>query len=164
MTTKTDEQDRFAFEAEYSHAYPVAASRPGKFDREDWGDYVDASVGIGWRMYQAGRAALQSQKPEPNDLMLYGVLCMPFDMAMANELSRVQFYQRAQQALNELEYLQSQLDFLIAEEATVEKKTTDRYGTTYRVRWPYLGEAITEWFRTPRDAIDRARRIEGDGK
>ena len=54
------------------------------------------------------RAALQSQKPKPNDLMLSGVLRMPFDMAMASEISRLQFYHRAQQALDELDALQSQ--------------------------------------------------------
>jgi hypothetical protein len=53
-------------------------------------------------------AAPQSQKPEPNNLMLSAVIRMPFEMAMADPISRMQFYQRAQQALNELEALQSQ--------------------------------------------------------
>lgn len=52
------------------------------------------------------RAALQSQKPKGNDIMLSGVIRMPFEMAMADPISRMQFYQRAQQALNELESLQ----------------------------------------------------------
>lgn len=54
------------------------------------------------------RAALQSQKPKGNDIMLSGVIRMPFEMAMADPISRMQFYQRAQQALNELEAMQSQ--------------------------------------------------------
>ena len=54
------------------------------------------------------RAALQSQKPKPNNLMLSAVIRMPFEMAMADPISRMQFYQRSQQALNELEALQSQ--------------------------------------------------------
>lgn len=58
--------------------------------------------------YQAGRAALQAQKPKGNDIMLSGVIRMPFEMAMADPISRMQFYQRAQQALNELEAMQSQ--------------------------------------------------------
>ena len=38
-----------------------------------------------------------------SDVMLYGVLRMPYEMAMADELSRYQFYQRAQEAADRLE-------------------------------------------------------------
>lgn len=37
-----------------------------------------------------------------SDVMLFGALRMPIDLAMDNELSRRQFYQRAQQAADEL--------------------------------------------------------------
>lgn len=33
-----------------------------------------------------------------SDVMLFGVLNMPYEMAMADELSRFQFYQRVQEA------------------------------------------------------------------
>ncbi len=38
-----------------------------------------------------------------SDLMLLGVLRMPYEMAMDNELSRRQFYDRAQQAADRIE-------------------------------------------------------------
>lgn len=38
-----------------------------------------------------------------SDVMLYGVLRMPYEMAMDDELSKYQFYQRAQQAVEELD-------------------------------------------------------------
>ena len=37
-------------------------------------------------------------------------------------------------------------------------------GTRYRLGWPDDGEAQSEWFKCPREAIDHARRIEGDGE
>lgn len=40
-----------------------------------------------------------------SDLMFYGVLRMPYEMAMENELSRRQFYDRAQEAANRVERL-----------------------------------------------------------
>jgi hypothetical protein len=44
-----------------------------------------------------------------SDLMLTAVLAMPYEMAMENELSRKQFYERAQQALAEIERLRGLL-------------------------------------------------------
>jgi hypothetical protein len=44
-----------------------------------------------------------------SDLMLFGVLQMPYDMAMADELSRRQYYDRAQQALGMIEAMRSEL-------------------------------------------------------
>lgn len=38
-----------------------------------------------------------------SDLMFYGVLRMPYEMAMGNEISRYQFYQTAQAAADRLE-------------------------------------------------------------
>lgn len=38
-----------------------------------------------------------------SDMMLFGVLGMPFEMAMGDELSRVQFWQRAQQAATRIQ-------------------------------------------------------------
>lgn len=36
-----------------------------------------------------------------SDIMLNAVIQMPYEMAMKDELSRIQFYERANQALNE---------------------------------------------------------------
>jgi hypothetical protein len=40
-----------------------------------------------------------------SDVMLFGVLRMPYEMTMSSELSRRQFYERAQEAANRLEGL-----------------------------------------------------------
>ena len=48
-----------------------------------------------------------------SDVMLYGVLRMPYEMAMADEMSRFQFYQRAQQALDRLEVAEARVDKLL---------------------------------------------------
>lgn len=45
-----------------------------------------------------------------SDLMLTAVLSMPYDMAMENEFSRRQFWDRAQQALAEIERLTTERD------------------------------------------------------
>jgi hypothetical protein len=44
-----------------------------------------------------------------SDVMLFGVLRMPMEMAMADDLSRMQFYQRAQQAADRIEELERHL-------------------------------------------------------
>jgi hypothetical protein len=44
-----------------------------------------------------------------SDVMLFGVLQMPYDMAMADELSRRQYYDRAQQALGMIEAMRAEL-------------------------------------------------------
>jgi hypothetical protein len=44
-----------------------------------------------------------------SDLMLYGVLRMPYDLTMANELSRRQFYSRVQEAAGRLEAAEGKL-------------------------------------------------------
>lgn len=44
-----------------------------------------------------------------SDIMLVGVLNMPYEMAMSSELSRTQYYQRAQQAIKKLDELEELL-------------------------------------------------------
>ena len=44
-----------------------------------------------------------------SDVMLFGVLNMPFDLAMANELSRYQYHQRGVEAAAEITRLRDQL-------------------------------------------------------
>lgn len=99
MNTK---QERAAFEAFMRKRHPDVS-----LNRFTTGCYLVSMTRHHWEGWK-NRAALQSQEPKGNDLMLSGVIRMPFEMAMASEISRLQFYHRAQQALNELEALQSQ--------------------------------------------------------
>jgi hypothetical protein len=48
-----------------------------------------------------------------SDVMLYGILRMPYEMAMNDELSRWQFYQTAQQALNRMVIAEERVDKLL---------------------------------------------------
>lgn len=59
------------------------------------------------------------------DIMLYGALRMPYEMAMGDELSRHQYWQRAQQALDEL---------------TLAKMDAERY--QWAIAHPHLLEKI----------------------
>lgn len=166
MTTKTDEQERAEFERWHLLRYMFEAVW-----HPDGGVYLSHAQGR-WEAYQAGRAALQSQKPKANDLMLSAILRMPFEMAMADPISRMQFYQRAQQALNELEALQSQ-DLDDAERYRYLRDSAQlfshfgdignsgwcvmRRDHTIRRVFTYNGPELDE-------AIDHARRVEGEGK
>lgn len=100
--TINSEKLRAEFEAWYTAQYTSYIPRSGN-------GYSNLDTELAWQAYQAGQAAMQLQKPEANDLMLSAVIRMPFEMAMADPISRMQFYQRAQQALNELEAMQSQV-------------------------------------------------------
>lgn len=50
-----------------------------------------------------------------SDVLFYGVLRMPYDMAMGDEISRLQFYQRVQQAAGRLEAAELEVATLRAE-------------------------------------------------
>lgn len=50
-----------------------------------------------------------------SDVMLFGILRMPFDLAMSDEISRHQYWQRGQQAVNEIEKLRAEVEQLRAE-------------------------------------------------
>jgi hypothetical protein len=52
-----------------------------------------------------------------SDVMLLGVLRMPLEMAMSDELSRLQFHQRAQQAADRIEADADEIERLQAENA-----------------------------------------------
>lgn len=52
-----------------------------------------------------------------SDLMFYGVLRMPYEMAMADELSRLQFYSRAKEAADRIEAADKRIAELEAENA-----------------------------------------------
>lgn len=47
-----------------------------------------------------------------SDTMLYGVLRMPYELAMGSELSRRQFWDRAQEAASEIERLRNRVECL----------------------------------------------------
>lgn len=49
-----------------------------------------------------------------SDTMLFGVLRMPYELAMSGEMGRRQFYGRAQQATDEIEHLRAELAALRA--------------------------------------------------
>ncbi len=55
------------------------------------------------------------------------------------------------------------LNWLAEQEAQIQSLALAN-GTRYRLGWPDDGEAQSEWFKSPREAIDHARRIEGGGK
>lgn len=67
-----------------------------------------------------------------SDLMLTAVLSMPYEMAMGDEFSRRQFWDRAQQALAEIERLravaQHEADCAEAYRAQVETMIAERDG------------------------------------
>lgn len=44
-----------------------------------------------------------------SDVMFYGVLRMPYEMVVANNISLVQFYGRAQEAANRVESAEAEL-------------------------------------------------------
>lgn len=147
------------------------AFREGFCSRETYNDSTVNDEDEEWEKLRSyylrkARAALQPQKPESISRMLSAVLRMPFDISMADHVSRTQFYQRAQQALDELETLQSQ-DREDAEryrwlrdKARVFKQDPDMNGNHYwmvRINGALRGTTIDA-------AIDRARRIEGDGE
>lgn len=158
------EQERAEFEAHFSrppfewefHRYGEQSAWPGNYQL-----YEHQCAWEAW----CGRATLQSQKPEPNNLMLSAVIRMPFKMAMADPISRIQFYQRAQQALNELEALQLQDREEVMEMALCEsRRLVLRIGQTYRFV-PRDGCKACEELKVEHDqaySIDQARSVEGE--
>jgi hypothetical protein len=50
-----------------------------------------------------------------SDVMLFGVLRMPYDLAMYTELSRAQFYERTQEAADTIEFQAAEIAKLTAE-------------------------------------------------
>ena len=49
-----------------------------------------------------------------SDVMLFGVLRMPYDMAMATQISRHQYWQRGQEAADRIEALEKTLRKIIS--------------------------------------------------
>jgi len=68
-----------------------------------------------------------------SDVMLFGVLRMPYEMAMEGEIARLQFYNRAQEAANRLERVESELTALRAAAGAL-IKAKGRYHTEQNYR------------------------------
>jgi hypothetical protein len=77
--------------------------------------------------------------------MFFGVLRMPYEMAMSGEISRRQFYSRAQEAADRVEALEAEVARLRAAPAagTVEKDA-ERYRHIREAQWFKAGFAKTE--------------------
>ena len=58
------------------------------------------------------------------DAMFFGVLRMPYEMAMADEMSRHQFHSRAQEAADRVEQMMDELDALRRENAALKAQPT----------------------------------------
>ena len=74
-----------------------------------------------------------------SDVMFYGVLRMPYEMAMEGEISRIQFYGRAQQAAERVERAESELNAaraLLRE--VVDMVSSEEYNDTIRKADAYL--------------------------
>ncbi|MCK9234958.1 MAG: hypothetical protein M0P09_01425 [Acholeplasmataceae bacterium] len=90
-------------------------------------------------------------------------------------LSQKQFMRHAlEEVLDLANYLQGalqsqdredaeRLDWLAEQEAQIQSLALAN-GTRYRLGWPDDGEAQSEWFKSPREAVDHARSIEGGGE
>jgi hypothetical protein len=101
------------------------------------------------------------------DVMLFGVLRMPYEMAMVDELSRRQFWGRAQQAADEITTLRADNERLRAAlEWALDNAGADHPSYPYRVPddvWakPYLvtgdcGGVGEEHFATALEAVEAA--------
>jgi phosphoketolase len=105
--------------------------------------------------------ALQHRSKTMSDVMLFGVLKMPYEMAMASELSRFQFYQRVQELVARVE-VQPPLPVLAQEvtDAEVEKACH----TAYVQHGPKDMRSVLEQFVKSRAAIAAAIASTKEGK
>jgi len=69
-----------------------------------------------------------------SDVMLFGVLRMPYEMAMVSELSRLQFHDRAQQACDAIEALQAEREALRADAERLRIRG-EAYETAYGIAY-----------------------------
>lgn len=97
--------------------------------------------------------------------MDHGIIGMPFKLAMSSELSRRQFYSRAQAVLVERDQLRAEveemrkdaerLDFMIDERAVIQELLA-LDGPRFTLAWNESGEFQKHVYGTPREAIDAA--------
>jgi len=75
--------------------------------------------------------------------MLFGVLRMPYELAMADELSRRQFYDRAQQAANRLDEAMKRIEDMLVANDQMER-------------------AMEAWRQRAQDLYEHRRRLQSD--
>ena len=83
------------------------------------------------------------------DVMLFGVLRMPYDMAMADEFTRYQYHQRGLQAADAIEALQAQL----AEARDKARSVADAYDRANPMRTADIHRDGCDCLRCAVDAI-----------
>jgi len=77
-----------------------------------------------------------------SDVMLYGILRMPYELAMNDEVSRFQFYKNAQRAADRIEELEKIIrEGIQAFGAVQEQQLKDKFENTI---WCDCGDAITK--------------------
>ncbi|WP_062560382.1 hypothetical protein [Paracoccus aminovorans] len=90
-----------------------------------------------------------------SDVMLLGVLRMPYDMAMHDELSRLQFHSRGAEAADRIEADEAELSRLRAE---VERLTSERdTAKKYMAAYAECDRIGTEAYRNLADQHDGLR-------
>lgn len=80
-----------------------------------------------------------------SDVMLFGVLRMPYEMAMGSELSRRQFYARAQEAVDRLEAAERKVSRLTAMRNEWERDAREHL-MTFGQHLPASVECLVERF------------------
>jgi hypothetical protein len=54
-------QERRRFETEYARLYPTACWKAGKFERDQFGEYEDTCVQVGWAMWLAASSSVREE-------------------------------------------------------------------------------------------------------
>lgn len=86
------------------------------------------------------------------DVMLFGILRMPYDMAMENEISRHQYWQSGQQAADEIERLKG-ANRAFAEQVTNDYKEIKRLREALqKIAKPTYG---SQWFDSDEERAER---------
>ena len=97
-----------------------------------------------------------------SDVMLFGVLRMPYEMAMGDELSRRQFWDRAQQAADEITRLRAENEKLRAalldgnRPLPFDRDTVGRMVREAWVRWAETQPAPKPSWLVPYDELSEA--------
>lgn len=84
-----------------------------------------------------------------SDVMLFGILRMPFDLAMSDEISRHQYWQRGKQAADEVEKLRAEVG-RVADERDEARAEVERLKEKMLDIWATSGN------RTHSAALDKA--------
>lgn len=102
-----------------------------------------------------------------SDIMLFGVLRMPYEMAMQDEMSRRQFHSRAQDAADRIEAMQAALDAAEADTrraVEAERETCARIAETARHISTVVGRPQLRDVPATGAQIASVIRAQGDGE